>query len=192
MFDTFYTRFSIGKKKNEEKNVERLRMKRTTEWDEKDVLYFLDLISLSQYKDQFKRNHVDGEVLLDLDDHDFNALTVFLNDQRKLKSEIDLLKKGKSKYSFNSSEYVAIIIQVNSSRGVEENYSFYIKRNEISFDILFSLLSAKAKNRKLRSYFEHLDSQNDVIAITKNDHLHILVHTLYQNNSEIYLKSFLV
>eukprot|EP01100_Stratorugosa_tubuloviscum_P009417 TRINITY_DN3955_c1_g2_i2.p1 TRINITY_DN3955_c1_g2~~TRINITY_DN3955_c1_g2_i2.p1 ORF type:complete len:227 (-),score=102.71 TRINITY_DN3955_c1_g2_i2:14-694(-) len=63
------------------------------DWSETDVLLWLQTCGLSDFEPQFREGHVDGKVLLNLEEEDYSQISLNRLSRKRLRLEVELLRK---------------------------------------------------------------------------------------------------
>ena len=168
-----------------------LLSKSCVDWSVDEVNYWLKLNGFVQFAKSFNSNQVDGEVLLQLDDHDLSSLGIhFVTDLRKIKSEIAQLKAKTSKYTKENSTIIIVNVKVDFDE-FSQSFSYQCDRKKVLLNDLFDLVNASLKDDiMIRKCFEYVDEQNDTISITKQSHLRIILSNLCDKQNQISLRAF--
>lgn len=137
-----------------------LRPELAHKWTAKHVSLWLETIHLPQYKATFRRNHIDGPVLLELsvDDLDYmevKALAhrkVLLKGVQKLRNTLQRLKEGRSK-------------GIRQPPIPETEMSVQSARHEVSDDAGVAAISSESKEEVHAEYNEEAAHRSFVEAV---------------------------
>ena len=160
-----------------------LLSKAPQDWNLEETAFWLQCINLSQYSKCFIMNQIDGEILLQLEENDYAALSVSPTDKQTLSREISLLVNHTSKYSIDNSQIV--LVQINIIRGNVVNNTFPMNvPRDILFDDFIEKIALQMK-KKVDKCIEYKDDEGDSLKITKNSQFKILLNSLCKNTKNI-------
>ena len=166
-----------------------LKKKDITNWSVAEVMLWLDSINLSEYREIFHSNDIDGELLADLDEDDLIAMPISRMRHRKKILESVSLLTGKGKISPPEKEKVGNENDSDGSAGKEAVTSdstlsprlFKIKclyLDEVRVltlraDETYESFQSKIKDEFGSSHFaKYRDEEGDMISIRNSDDLH--------------------